>query len=247
MRAASLANNHSRFTAPRQEVATISNLNSTDALAMIEHGSELVLNVTTPVGARFSCKTAFIGTHSTHYLLVEAPKVRPDYFEHYFQEGFWVNIRAISPRGEGAELYFRSQLLHLLTDPLPVMALSIPHMMKVAQLRREARYDVKLAGKIVTDTHKNECELRDLSKSGCRFVTHPLGKGYQLDEPLSINLYRDDNQNQQFPALTGTVCNLQRSLHYSIYGLKFDPLGSANAASILEQLTFDGSKLALPE
>ncbi|MBF4336746.1 flagellar brake protein [Vibrio anguillarum] len=224
---------------------TLSTLNSTDALSMVEHSSELTLSITTPVGTKFQCKTSFIGTYSHSHLLVEIPKISADDLSFFFQEGFWMNIRAISPRGEGALIHFRSQLLHVLQEPIPLAMLSIPNSMQVTQLRKEARYDVNLAGKATVGTHKSDCEVRDLSKSGCRFVTPPLGRTFQVGDKISLELFTDPRSSQFFAPLMGKVCNLQRSLHYARYGVQFDEEGVKNAKSLLSQLKFDGTKLTL--
>ena len=50
-----------------------STLNSTDAMGMVEHGSEVTLNVTTPVGTKFittrgaSNRTEVGSTHAIHH------------------------------------------------------------------------------------------------------------------------------------------------------------------------------------
>lgn len=90
---------------------------------MVEHSSELTLSITTPVGTKFVCRTPFIGTHTDKFLLVEMPKISADDLQYFFQEGFWMNIRAISPRGEGALIHFRSQLMHILQVPVPWLSL----------------------------------------------------------------------------------------------------------------------------
>ncbi len=67
-----------------------------DALAMIEHGSERMLNVSTPVAPKFLATTKFIGsTHSENCILVEVPEVSSDDLRFFFQEGFWMTARAI--------------------------------------------------------------------------------------------------------------------------------------------------------
>ncbi|CAH8236085.1 flagellar brake protein [Vibrio aestuarianus] len=224
---------------------TLSTLNSTDALSMVEHGSELTLSITTPVGTKFICKTPFIGTHSNTYILIEIPKISADDLAFFFQEGFWVNVRAISPRGEGAMIHFRSQLMNILQEPVPLAMLSIPNTMQVTQLRKEARYDVNLVGKAIVGTHKSDCEVRDLSKSGCRFVAPPLGRTFQVGDKISIELFADSRGSKVFAPLVGKVCNLQRSLHYARYGIQFDEEGVKNAKNLLGQLKFDGTKLTL--
>ncbi len=67
---------------------TISTINSTDALAMIEHGSELTLNVSTPVGTKFHRRLLkFIGTHSENCILVEVLSLTMTY-AFSFRKGF---------------------------------------------------------------------------------------------------------------------------------------------------------------
>ncbi|EEY99822.1 hypothetical protein VOA_001174 [Vibrio sp. RC586] len=228
-----------------QRSKTVSTINSTDALAMVEHGSELTLSITTPVGTKFVCRTPFIGTHTDKFLLVETPKISPEDLGFFFQEGFWMNIRAISPRGEGALIHFRSQLMHILQEPLPLAFLTIPNTMQVSQLRKEPRFELNLAGKVVFEDRRGDCELRDLSRSGCRFITPPLGRTYQMGDLVALEIFSDLRGNNSFPPLTGKICNLQRSLHHARYGLEFNEEGRANAKNLLAQLKFNGTKLTL--
>ncbi|GAA5645815.1 flagellar brake protein [Vibrio proteolyticus] len=224
---------------------TVSTLNSTDALAMLEHGSEMTIGITTPVGTTFRCKTAFIGTHSSNLILIEIPKISDDDINFFFQEGFWLTVRAISPRGEGALVHFRSQLTHFVREPVSMVAISVPGTMQVTQLRKEPRYEVNLPGKVILGDYRSECEIRDLSKSGCRFITAPLGRTFLVGDEIAIELSANNKEQNVFAPLYGKVCNLQRSKHYSRYGLQFDEQGMTNARNLLAQLKFDGTKLTL--
>ncbi|PMJ92914.1 cation tolerance protein CutA [Vibrio sp. 10N.261.55.A7] len=218
-------------------------INSTDALAMIEHGSELTIAITTPVGTTFQCKTPFIGTHDNTLILIEVPKVSDDDLNFFFQEGFWLVVKAISPRGEGAVINFRCKLIHFIHEPIAMVALSIPSTMQIKQLRKESRYDVNILGKVTANSHRGDCEIRDLSKSGCRFVTTPLSRPFQVGDVVSIDIIDTTRGKQEFEPLTGKVCNLQRSLHYARYGLEFNENGQQNAKSLLGQLKYNGTKL----
>jgi hypothetical protein len=222
---------------------SVSTLNSTDALAMVEHGSEMTLSITTPVGTKFVCKTLFIGSHSSDKILIDIPKLSNDDRGFFFQLGFWINIRAISPRGEGALIHFRSQLLHIINEPIEFAVLSVPNTMQITQLRKEPRYEVNLKGKSVLGNHKMDCEVRDLSRSGCRFITPPLGKTYLVGDKVLLQLYSNDNHTQTFEPLEGNICNLQRSNHYARYGFEFTEHGKVNAKKLLSQLKFNGTKL----
>ncbi len=226
---------------PERQATT---LNSTDAMAMVEHGSEVSLNVTTPVGTKFMTHSTFVGCHSNHTALVEVPNISEEDLKFYFQEGFWVNIKAYSQRGEGAVIPFRSQILHRLGEPYPLLVLNLPNTMQVYQLRKEVRYEVNLKAHVRFETHRNECEIRDISRSGCRFVTSPMSRPLQIGDLIWLDLVIPE-ENRMLAPLNGRICNLQKSTHYSRYGVEFDDVGKTNAKRLLSNLKFDGTKLTL--
>jgi c-di-GMP-binding flagellar brake protein YcgR len=220
-------------------------INSTDAIDMIQHGSELTVNLTTPVGTKYMGKTKFIGSHSDNFILLEVPDLSDSDFSFFFQEGFWMNVRAISPKGEGALIYFRSQIMHILIEPIPMIIISVPGMMKINQLRKEPRYDVNLKAFAFINNRKIECEVRDLSKGGCRFITSPLAKHYLVGEEVHITINIPQGFKIQLKPISGTICNIQTSVHYAKYGLKFDEEGQESTKELLSHLKFNGTKLAL--
>lgn len=226
-----------------QASRTISTINSTDALAMVEHGSELTLNVTTPVGSKFLATTKFIGSHSNNCILIEIPNVSSDDLDFFFQEGFWLTVRAFSHRGEGALIHFRSQIQYKTGEPFPLLVISTPSTMQITQLRKETRYEVNLSAKIIFNDQRSDCEIRDLSKSGCRFVTSPTSRPIQISDTISLELTPRNYNGPLIAPLKGMVCNLQKSTHYARYGVKFDDIGKLNAKSLLGKLKFDGTKL----
>ncbi|WP_333002151.1 PilZ domain-containing protein [Vibrio coralliilyticus] len=244
MNTQAIANKDQPSRSPSRE-KSVSTLNSTDALAMLEHGGELTIGITTPVGTTFRSKTTFIGSHSQNLVLAELPKISDDDLDFFFQPGFWAAIRAISHRGEGAIIHFRSQLEHVMTEPVPIVALTAPNAMQVTQLRKEPRYDVNLAARVNASTHRLDCQIRDLSKSGCRFVTAPLSRAFQIGDEIALEVHSSMGKSSKFEPLYGKICNLQSSLHYARYGVQFDENGTTNAKHLLANLKFDGSKLTL--
>ncbi|AXB33928.1 flagellar brake protein [Vibrio campbellii] len=227
--------------APERQAST---LNSTDAMAMVEHGSEVTLNVTTPVGTKFITTSTFVGCHSNNTALIEIPNISDEDLKFYFQEGFWINVKAYSHRGEGAVIPFRAQLKHRLGDPYPLLVLNLPNTMQVYQLRKEVRYEVNLRSRLQFEQYRAECEIRDLSKSGCRFVTSPMSRTLQVGDLVTLDITMPGNSRMLAP-LKGRICNLQKSVHYARYGVEFDDFGKANAKNLLSHLKFDGTKLKL--
>ncbi|CAH0530237.1 flagellar brake domain-containing protein [Vibrio hippocampi] len=220
-------------------------LNSTDALSLIEHGGDITITITTPVGTSFRCNSQFIGCHTDNKILIEIPNIDDSDVKYFFQEGFWLTIRAISQRGEGGVVQFRSQLMHIIEEPIRLLALSVPQSMQVTNLRKEPRYDLNLGGQLEVGERRVQCELRDMSKSGCRFILPALGKSLDIGQPVAIHVQSSAGKSRFFPPLSGLICNLQKFNHYIAYGIKFDTPGERNGKALLAQLKFDGTKLKL--
>lgn len=223
-------------------VATV--INSVDALPMIDHGRELSIGIVTPVGTSFRVKSNFIGTHSSHMILVELPKISDDHLKTFFQEGFWATLRAIAPRGEGAVFSFRSQILHIIRAPIAMVAMSIPQTLQSTPLRNEPRYEVNLRAKAYSTNHRIECVMRDLSKSGCLYITPSLTRPFSAGAKVEL-LISMPGKSSSFEPLSGTISNVKQSSQKRSYGVSFDERGKQNAKTLLAHLKFDGNRLAL--
>lgn len=233
-----------RLSNPSNEKGFTS-INSTDALSMLVHGGELTVIINTPVGRAFSCKTLFIGAHSHNLILAELPNLSLEDTGFFFQSGFWATIRAISPRGEGALVSFKTQLEYVLHSPIPIVAFNIPNTMQINQLRREPRYNLDLPASVKYQGVKMECQMRDLSMHGCRFVTPPLSKAFQVGEEIIVCIHEALARKHQFQSMSGKIRNSQSSIHYASYGIEFDEEGVEGSKLLLSKLKFSGNKLIL--
>ncbi|MCA2018945.1 flagellar brake protein [Vibrio tritonius] len=221
-----------------------STLHSSEALELIEHSSDITLNITTPVGRKFFCHARFIGPHSSSVVFIEPPQLSFEDWNDYFQEGFWLNAKAIGQKGFGAVIHFRSQIKFIQRYPFPLIALSIPHSMKVRQLRKEPRYDVKITGRIIHSSTQRECEIRNLSKNGCQFSLPKLGHQFYMGEPLTIEICDSSAIKHDLPPLEGLICNVGHTGHNLLYGLQFNEEGRTNVQMLLKKLRFNGSRLS---
>lgn len=241
------------MSAPNTQLLGVSDSNnvielavkSSDAIAMVSHGSELTYNITTPVGIKYLGSSRFIGTQDESLILIELPSMTDSDRDYFFQSGFWINVRAISHRGEGALIHFRSQIQHLITEPISLAVITLPPKMQVEQLRKEARYDVALDAMGLVDDNRFECEIRDLSRGGCRMVTSPLVRQFKLTDVVKLQVKHEGKAIPNIGVLSGTICNQQNSQHYAKYGVAFDDIGQQAVKKLLAQLKFDGTKLAL--
>lgn len=220
-------------------------LKSVDGLAMLDHGRELSISITTPVGTSFVTKSNLVGSHSNQMILIEMPKLTEDRLQGFFQEGFWATLSTISPRGEGAIVTFRSQILHVIRAPIAMIAMSIPQTMQATPLRNEPRYEVDLSAKAHSSNHRIDCDVKDLSKSGCLYVTSSLSRPFIIGETIEIHLSQEASKGKAFGPLTGKVCNAKQASQKRKYGVFFDDNGKKVAKSLLANLKFDGSKLSL--
>jgi c-di-GMP-binding flagellar brake protein YcgR len=229
----------------RQAKIMQSTISCVEALPMIAHGSELTFDLVTPIGTRLSSKASFIGCHGHKYILMEMPEVQGDDKAYFFQEGFWMEVSVISSRGRGAHISFKSQLIHIIEAPVAMILLSMPKSMQMYQLRKEPRYDVTLMAQALSNKHKFECQLHDLSKGGCRLVTSVLNKTLDIGDSVVISVTHQGKSITESAQLIGEVCNLQSSINHSEYGLRFSGDGQKNVKLLLGKLKFDGTKLAI--
>lgn len=220
-------------------------INSSDAIEMISHSSEFIIDILTPIGRTLTTTTKFIGYHSNGLILIEFPEISRDEINTYLQEGFWMNVRAFSQKGEGAIIKFRCQIMHTVTDILPMVMLSVPSSMYIQQLRKEPRYDVKLLCRATVNDHKAQAEIRDLSKSGCRFIISSLTKDFNVGDEVILDVTGENRELSQIISLTGHLCNSQGTRHYAKYGVKFDEFGQKGAKALLSNMRFNGTQFVL--
>ena len=218
-------------------------INGVNALEMLEHGTEMTINVVTPVGISCRYQTKFIGVHSGTLLLIEIPRISRDEYNLFFREGFWMTIRTIATRGEGATLTFKAQIENVVDSPIAFCTVTSPRTMQLAPLRAEARFDVNLTAKLYRDTQQVECEIRDLSREGCAFIVPLLSPSFKTGNKVSLELTCEISADTSLGLLQGTICNSQRTKQYTKYGLRFDEDNIVMAKSLLSRLQFNGSKL----
>jgi len=223
-----------------QNETTISGI---DALEMLEHGTGMTVKIETPVGISSQYQTRFVGVFAETLLVIEIPRISRDEYNLFFREGFWMTIRTIATRGEGATLTFKAQIENVVDTPIALFTVTYPRSVQLSPLRSEARFDVNLPAKIYRDSQQVECEIRDLSKEGCAFIVPLLSPSFKAGNKVSLELTCNISKDAPLGLLQGTICNLHRSKQYAKYGVRFDEDNIVMAKSLLSRLQFNGSKL----
>ncbi|MEH6533304.1 MAG: PilZ domain-containing protein [Photobacterium frigidiphilum] len=211
-------------------------------ICMINHGSCITISIKTPLGRLFQCETTFIGSNGTDYFILALPEVSPHDLDDYFCEGYWVSIKAISDRGEGAIVRFKTQMDNIIQKPERMITLRIPQIIGLTQLRSEARYEVKLQGHVSISNRLLLVEFKDLSPKGCCFVYGANGPSFDTDNKITIVVKHPvTGQNYR---LTGVVRSAQKMSGLNNCGVLFDNDGQDITKQLLAQLIFDGSRLS---
>ncbi|USD43165.1 PilZ domain-containing protein [Vibrio sp. SCSIO 43135] len=214
-----------------------------DAFSTVNPLSDVAFHIETPTGKSLKCRTKFIGIHSQHLLLLEKPDVSPQDFAVFFQRGYPIKACAISQKGEGARIYFKSKIEYVVqAGPHSIFLISMPTATQMAHgLRNEARLDISLEGILFPEDKKHLCQIRDISGGGCQLVTDRTLSDYKVGNVVEFQIHdRDDPDNS--PTLTGVIKNKKRSQQYCKYGVQFDEEGQETANSLLERLSFDQAK-----
>jgi hypothetical protein len=115
--------------------------------------------------------------------------------------------------------------------------------MQISTLRKEPRFETNLIAIETSKSKKINGEIRDMSKQGCRFHTAPLSRPFVVSDYVSIQVQLSGGTSRKPLTLTGTIRNIQRTLHHYRYGVLFDEAGLESAKEVLGKLKFNGTKL----
>lgn len=209
---------------------------------MIHHGSEVTFSIKTPLGRLLRAETTFVGSNGTDNIVLEYPVVSQQSAMDYFHEGFWITVKAISEKGEGAQISFKTQIAHIVKKPVRLLILDIPRSVNLLQLRSEARYDVQLQGRIALGQRVLLVDFKDLSKNGCCFRYDLNGPQFDEGHQLTVSIKNPDTQKVYH--LSGHIKSIHRAGGTNNCGMLFDEFGLEQVKTLLAQLIFDGSKLS---
>ncbi|MCL9781796.1 PilZ domain-containing protein [Vibrio sp. S4M6] len=213
-----------------------------DALSLVSPLSDLAFYIATANQKPLKCRSKYVGMHSHNYVLFETPDITQEQFQLYFQKGNPIKACALSQKGEGARIYFKSQLEFIM--PLEGSGKSIVFITlpteadAVFGLRAEARLEILIPGIINPEEDKHACVIRDFSASGCQVVIDLENKSYKLGDSIEIKL---DDEEENETVLHGTIKNKKRSNHYWKYGVQFKEESCETSCELLNRLSFDES------
>lgn len=210
------------------------------AMDFIQHGTEASLEIVTPLGLRLNFKSNFIGFDDQQHIYFTLPKLTKNECLEFLVEGFNVDIEGISEDGEGALVRFRTRIEHLVLRPVQLLVFSVPQQAKLASLRNELRYELRLSGDIQLSNRKLNVLLTDVSSGGCGFCYDAISPVFDVSQKMVLEVSNTSNGDTY--ALSGAVKNGRKKRGRQIYGIVFDEPGKANCRRLLSNLVYDGTK-----
>lgn len=231
----------------KASVSATHEIKTSEAINLMSSTCSANISITLPVGGQLSTKCKTIGFHSGRLLLVEVPELKKMEMTEFMREGFWAKMKVFTGRGNGSVLSFRCQIAHVITTPLPLIALSIPTSMQQQQIRRSPRFEVDLPCTLQRGALNIEAKLRDISKQGCLVETSLLSKMQPIGNKFHISFPLFSHHFSGMDDLYCTIRGAERGFSGIQYGVEFDDKSQVNAKIILSLLTFDGNKLTIAQ
>jgi len=227
-------------TAPKSTPKESTSLKGEDALSLVSPLSDLAFYVAAPNQKPIKCRSKYVGMHSNNYVLFETPEITQEQFQLYFRKGYPVKACALSQRGEGARIYFRSKIDFIMPIEGSGKSIVFVNLPKTADvvfgIRAEARLEIAIPGVVNPNKDKHTCEIRDFSSSGCQIVIDVKYNNYKLGDDIDVKL---DGEEGKETILHGTIKNKKRSNHYWKYGVQFSDESSEASEELLNRLSFD--------
>lgn len=210
------------------------------ALSLVDSLSDIACCIFSSNQEKIRCRVKYIGIRSGNILLVESPIIKDEAMRLGIQTGYHVKACALSPHGEGAKIFFRTKIRHIVElGNRRLLLLSLPKKAKVKHgIRTEARLDTVLRGVIAPNDEAVACEIHDYSAQGCLFFVSIDDQVYQKDDTIVIQIF-DELAPGELHLLKGSIKNTSRSNQHRKYGVKFLPESYDVALILLSRMSFD--------
>lgn len=212
------------------------------ALSLVASLSDIACCIVSPKEESIRFRAKYIGMLSGNLILLEAININDDVINAFIKTEHYVKACALSPRGEGSKVFFRSRIRHIIAlGKRRILVLSLPKDAKVKHgIRSQARLDTVLRGVISPSDESIDCEIHDFSTQGCQLLLSLDCPAFKKDETIVLQLH-DDLEPDKLHLLQGSIKNTTRSNQHRKYGVHFLSESHDTAVNILNRMTFDVS------
>ncbi|WP_440874559.1 flagellar brake domain-containing protein [Thalassotalea sp. PLHSN55] len=212
-------------------------------LGLLQAGSKVTIDITTPAGQKSKHRTTFIGYLPKQYILIQYPdSSKLGNFGQYLKQGAGVTVRGLIEGHEGAVVAFVSTIMQTLQIPSRIIVLSFPQSVILQSLRSSMRIDTDIVTKVKVGNEYWQASMMDVSVSGCQVF---IGEGEKLvlASDKKIELVIEDFQGLSNLNLTAELCNNKQVANGISLGLKFLPESKEAVVKLMHHaVTYEGTE-----
>ncbi len=202
-------------------------------LALLQAGSPVTIDITTPAGQRSKFRTIFIGYLPKQYVLIQFPEAsKLGKFSQYITQGAGVTVRGLIEGHEGAVVAFITSVKQTVQIPSRIMVLEFPHTVSLQNLRSSIRIDTHIEAKVKIEQNYWQTTITNLSIKGCQ-LSIVNGEKLVLSEKKAIEITIEDQQGGSNIKLNGAVCNLKQQTDGLSFGVKFNDVSDELVSPLL--------------
>jgi len=204
------------------KVDVISRLNRN--LALLQAGSTVTIDITTPAGKRGKFRSIFIGYLPKQYVLIQFPDAtKLGNFGQFITQGTNITVRGLIEGHEGAVVAFVSPILQTIQMPSRMMVLDFPKEVSLQHLRNSIRIDTDISAKIKIGGDYWQANIVDMSiKGGQIYVTN--GDKLLLNKEQAIELVIENFKGASNIKIPATICNSKSVVDGLSIGVQFSDL-----------------------
>lgn len=202
-------------------------------LALLQAGSIITIDISTPAGQRAKFRTTFIGYLPKKYVLIQFPDAKKlGKFSQHIVQGASITVRGLLEGHEGAVVAFVSTIKQTLQMPSRIMVLDFPKTVGLQNLRSSIRIETNIDAKVKIDQNYWQTTITNLSINGCQ-LNIVNGEKLVLSEKKIIEIVIEDEQGGNNFKFNGEVCNLKQQKDGVTFGVKFDAKSDEHVRQLL--------------
>lgn len=209
-------------------------------LSLLQAGSVVTVDISTPAGQKVKFRTIFIGYLPKKYVLIQIPDTsRLGSAGKYITQGTAVTVRGLLEGHEGSVAAFVSSIKQTLQIPSRMMVLDFPQTVSVQSLRSAIRIDTEIAVKVKVGDEYWQAVITDLSINGCQIIIHN-GQSIVIAKNDMLEMVIEDFLDKGNLNLESIVCSFKNMNEDLSLGVKFQPEMKENVTKLINHVVTNG-------
>lgn len=202
-------------------------------LALLQAGTLVTIDISTPAGQRGKFRTTFIGYLPKKYILIQFPdSSKLGKFSQHIVQGASITVRGLIEGHEGAVVAFVSTIKQTIQMPSRIMVLDFPRTVGLQNLRSSIRIETDIGAKVKVGEDYWQTTITNLSINGCQ-LSIVNGEKLVLSEKKSLEIVVEDAQGGNNYKFNGAVCNLKQQNDGLSFGVMFDTESNEQVRQLL--------------